>query len=980
MDKGNDASLAFGLKTGGGVPLSEIEIFCPNCQHFIGLRTQCDACHWVRPGQASSAVGQLCWNVRVFEPDNLTDSSVFLTQISSCSGMLIVPTEEGYVAALDPDNGQLKWIRSLHPEGKLRVQAASAWNNLLLLGGQNLADLPSYDRRLAAWQAENGEEEWHWPTGADNLSIPVVDQDMAYFTSSEPMVYALDLQERRLRWSAASQNWSPEPPGISGGVIVVPARGPFVAAYRASDGQNMWTFAADDKEGELLHHRPAVSGGTAFLSGWGKRLYAVDLETGSLRWRFSSRRGITCPPVVAGDKVLVAVKDVRAAGDEVKPSYGLTALDSRSGEVVWSFQTDRHIYSLPVVVENKVMFGADDKRFHVLDLDSGSEIWQFSGDDKLRVSPLVMGERVFVGQRDGKIYCLQWKETQPVWQDPADLLAQGKQIEAAEALALAGRYEESARLYAQHGLMPQAAALFYEAGLLSDAAEIYTRLNDLTTALALRRQSGDRAGEAATLSLLGSHNEAALILEEAGNLNLAVQEYILAGRGGYAAMLLRKKGRLEEAAELFSLVNQEDQAAEVLVEGECFAEAAEIYLRLGKPEVAASVLAQGGLLERAAVINAQLGQHQLAAEQFAQAGQMTEALRLYEKLEDWSQVAALAEQLNDLPRKAAALDRLGQWEQSAELHQRAGQLEKALELYEAHSRWEKVAVLAGELARWAQQARAFSQMGLITQAGEAFEKAALDLHSKDPQAEKQIADLYEEAAKCFAEDDDWVRQAACYDRVCRYRTWPNLKVYFEPGAQFYQAEYSLISLEIQNIGYSPAQNIQVSSVSQKFRVDEHESEISIRILGVQQDRTLRLSLQPRPDVLGQVLLRATLTYEDRSGGAHQATVEQSVKVLGRDEKVSLGAITPRETVVGRDPISDSRINEEVIRLTRGLVEYFNDEELQDLCFGYLQMEYEDLRGETKSSRVRELVLLMRRHGRLAELKEALRLLRPHITW
>ncbi len=925
-------------------------------------------------------MGRLCWEAQIFEAADPADSSIFLTQITSCQGRLVIPAEDGCIAVLDPDTGQRIWMRSLHPDGKLRVQAAPAWMDQLLLGGQNLAALPSYDCKLAAWDAGTGEEIWQWPTSADNLSIPWIDKDTVYFASSEPKVYAIDLIERRLRWSAVSHNWSPEPPVLVDDKVIVPSRGPFVAAYRVGDGQNLWTFAADDPESELLHHRPAISNGMALLSGWGKRLYAVDLENGNLRWRFSAKRGITVPPVAAGDKVLVAVKDIREADDEVKPSYGLYALDSSSGEIVWKFQTDRHIYSLPVVVEDVVMFGGDDKRFHVLDLDSGSEVWQFGGDEKMRVSPHILGERVYVGQRDGRIICLQWKEIQPVQQDPEDLLSRGQELDAAAAYALAGQYEKGARLYAQHGLLEQAAALFREAGLLSDAADMYVQLNDLASALALHRQAGDRAGEAAVLSRLGSYGEAAPIFEEIGDLNLAVQEYLKAGRGGYAAMLLRKNGRLEEAAELFGLVNQEDQAAEVLVESARFADAAEVYLRLGKPEVAANVLAQGGLLARAAGINEQIGQLKLAGEQFEQSGQIPEALRLYEMIEDWNRVAALAEQSNDLPRAAAALDRLGQWEQAAVLYQRAGHSEQALELYLSHGRWEKAAALAGELGRWAQQARAFGQMGLITQAGEAFEKAALALYAQDPQAEQQIADLYEEAARYFAEDDDWTRQAACYQKVCQYRRWPNLKVQFEPDTQFYQREYSLISLEVLNIGFSLAKNIQVASVSQKFQIDENESEVSVRILGVQQDRKLRLSLQPRPDVLGQVLLRVTLTYEDRGGGAHQATFEQPVKVFGRDEKVVLGAITPRETGPTWDSIWDVRIREEMIRLARGLVEYFNDEEIQDLCFAYLHVEYEDLRGETRSSRARELVLLMSRHGRLEELKEALRLLRPHVSW
>lgn len=228
--------------------------------------------------------------------------------------------------------------------------------------------------------------------------------------------------------------------------------------------------------------------------------------------------------------------------------------------------------------------------------------------------------------------------------------------------------------------------------------------------------------------------------------------------------------------------------------------------------------------------------------------------------------------------------------------------------------------------------------------------------------------------KCYAEDKDWLRQSACLNKVCQLRKWPNLKTRFDLPSSFFEGEYSLISLVIQNVGYSPAHNIQLTGVGQKFRVDEAESQVSIRLLGVDLERNLRLMLQPRPEVLGQVLIRGELIYEDSSGGEHKASLEQVVQVLGRDEKMNVIEMTPHT------PISDMRISEDIAMLTRGLVEYFNDEEIQDLCYVYLQVEYENLRGDTKNSRARELVLLMRRHGRLVELKNVLQQLRPNGTW
>ncbi len=59
-----------------------------------------------------------------------------------------------------------------------------------------------------------------------------------------------------------------------------------------------------------------------------------------------------------------------------------------------------------------------------------------------------------------------------------------------------------------------------------------------------------------------------------------------------------------------------------------------------------------------------------------------------------------------------------------------------------------------------------------------------------------------------------------------------------------------------------------------------------------------------------------------------------------------------------------------------IVRNFNDNELRDLCFD-LGIEYENLGGDNKSAKARELVAYSQRHGRLAELETTCLRLRPN---
>lgn len=62
-----------------------------------------------------------------------------------------------------------------------------------------------------------------------------------------------------------------------------------------------------------------------------------------------------------------------------------------------------------------------------------------------------------------------------------------------------------------------------------------------------------------------------------------------------------------------------------------------------------------------------------------------------------------------------------------------------------------------------------------------------------------------------------------------------------------------------------------------------------------------------------------------------------------------------------------------------LITLFNESELRDICFD-LNIDYESLEGQGKSSKARELIRYVQRSGRTAELITLCRRLRPHADW
>jgi hypothetical protein len=67
------------------------------------------------------------------------------------------------------------------------------------------------------------------------------------------------------------------------------------------------------------------------------------------------------------------------------------------------------------------------------------------------------------------------------------------------------------------------------------------------------------------------------------------------------------------------------------------------------------------------------------------------------------------------------------------------------------------------------------------------------------------------------------------------------------------------------------------------------------------------------------------------------------------------------------------------QLLQVLVRYYNEGELRTLCFD-LGIDYENLGGEGKADKARELVLYGQRYGRLDSIIDYIRRTRPHLDW
>ncbi len=183
-----------------------------------------------------------------------------------------------------------------------------------------------------------------------------------------------------------------------------PARDRSVPAVSAGppQGDPAWTFESRT----LIEFPPAVDGGLVVVAVNSGRIFALDADTGAIRWARHQKGSIASSPAIAGDLVYVS-------------SMGgvLSAYTRAHGTLAWRFSTDggSPIESSPLVVDGRVYVGAWNGRLYAVDALTGAPVWTFRGPADIKGSAALAGDLIVVGDYAGNVHALDPKTGAERW-------------------------------------------------------------------------------------------------------------------------------------------------------------------------------------------------------------------------------------------------------------------------------------------------------------------------------------------------------------------------------------------------------------------------------------------------------------------------------------------------------------------------------------------------------------------------------------
>lgn len=229
--------------------------------------------------------------------------------------------------------------------------------------------------------------------------------------SSNSKLKAYNLTQKKIEWEFPLQDFSEQTPAIFGDTIYVGSYAKKIFALNVNTGSKLWEFSTND----TISGSPIIeSNDTIFLADYGYNntttLYAIDKNTRTLKWSFSQPYKLFMSFSLDEDLSLLYV----VYADTIK------ALSINDGSEKWSNSLGiGYITKPPAIAGDKIVVGGD-RGITVLNIADGSIIWkQLIGsqtEDGIGATPLVFKEIIYYPTKnDKKIYARSLKDGGLIW-------------------------------------------------------------------------------------------------------------------------------------------------------------------------------------------------------------------------------------------------------------------------------------------------------------------------------------------------------------------------------------------------------------------------------------------------------------------------------------------------------------------------------------------------------------------------------------
>lgn len=324
---------------------------------------------------------------------------------------LIAADREGIVRAMNPDDGSRIWqvdLRKAAGDGDSGWNLFSGGESMRLSGGLSEGNgnvfVGTENGYVIALDAENGDIVWQAEVLGEAIADPAIGDGVVVVHTTAGKLIGLDAETGDEIWSfdqevpALSLRGLSAPVIASGGAVFGTNTGKLTVAI-LENGQQAWEARIAQASGSTelerlvdLDSKPVILGQIIYTIAYNGQLAAVDVQSGRIIWQreYSSYENLA-----------VTTTEIFTT-DSRSHVFGL---ERRSGTEKWS-NGDLYYRELtaPVVYKDHVVVGDMEGYLHFLNRATGTIEGRLEvGADGAYVEPIVRDDALFVQFRDGTV-------------------------------------------------------------------------------------------------------------------------------------------------------------------------------------------------------------------------------------------------------------------------------------------------------------------------------------------------------------------------------------------------------------------------------------------------------------------------------------------------------------------------------------------------------------------------------------------------
>ncbi|RTE86209.1 MULTISPECIES: outer membrane protein assembly factor BamB [Gammaproteobacteria] len=327
-------------------------------------------------------------------------------------GVLYVADRHGLIVALSAEDGSTIWERELSEDGRWFGRLTRGESARISAGPKLVDDtlyIPSENGFLFALDKTNGETKWSAQLRGELVSEPAVGEGFVVAHLGNGFIVALDAEDGSPVWEYEEETallglrGTSTPTIVSGGVVLGTATGKGIVLL-LDGGRLAWEQRVSAPTGSSELERmvdvdgsPLVAGSNVYMSAFNGETISLALMSGEIEWKrdYASARQLQ----LLRNRLLVVTQEGH-----------VISADRFSGNERWR-NSDLYYRSVtePALQGNYFVVGDRFGYLHWLSIDSGEIEGRLllNEDDQIHTAPVAVEDNIAVQTASGRVYLIE---------------------------------------------------------------------------------------------------------------------------------------------------------------------------------------------------------------------------------------------------------------------------------------------------------------------------------------------------------------------------------------------------------------------------------------------------------------------------------------------------------------------------------------------------------------------------------------------